>query len=215
MSIFFTAAASMSRAELRGSMRRQRRALGDAQRQRCAEQLAAHFANTPLFRASRRIACYFPHDGEMDVGPLMARAWAMKKICYLPVLTGHLSQRLWFAPYHPDSPLVYNHFGILEPRVPARERVPAHHLDLILAPLVAFDGQGNRLGMGGGYYDRTLAFLHYRRCWHHPRLFGLAYDFQRVERLTAAPWDVPLQGVVTEAAIYTPSNNAEDGRQYL
>jgi 5-formyltetrahydrofolate cyclo-ligase len=75
-------------------------------------------------------------------------------------------------------------------------------LDVILMPLVAFDGQGNRLGMGAGYYDRTLAFLRHRRHWRKPRIIGLAYEFQRMPALPAEPWDVPLDGIITEAGFY-------------
>ncbi len=77
-------------------------------------------------------------------------------------------------------------------------------LDLILMPLVGFDLQGNRLGMGGGFYDRSLAFLRYRLYWKRPRLLGLAYDFQQVDILTADPWDIPMQAVVTDQAVYLP-----------
>lgn len=192
----------MSRPELRTEMRRRRRALSDAQRLVYAEQLAQQFTAMRVFHSSRRIACYYPYDGEIDTMPLLQRAWAMQKTCYLPILNGLMSQPLWFAPYHAGDRLVYNRFGILQPCVPAREWVRARSLDLILAPVVAFDQRGNRLGTGGGFYDRTLSFLRQRRSWYRPRVFGLAYDFQKVRGIQAEPWDVPLQGVVTQARIY-------------
>jgi 5-formyltetrahydrofolate cyclo-ligase len=80
--------------------------------------------------------------------------------------------------------------------------VRAQELDLILMPLVGFDDRGNRLGMGGGFYDRSLEFLRHRQHWRKPHLLGIAYDFQRVNGLTADPWDVPLQGVITDQAVY-------------
>ena len=93
---------------------------------------------------------------------------------------------------------------IPEPLVERRELVRVRDLDLILMPLVGFDLQGNRLGMGGGFYDRSLAFLRYRLYWKRPRLLGLAYDFQQVDILTADPWDIPMQAVVTDQAVYLP-----------
>ncbi|MEO5703301.1 MAG: 5-formyltetrahydrofolate cyclo-ligase [Gammaproteobacteria bacterium] len=190
------------RPELRKQMRRQRRSLSPVERFEYAERAARLFARTRLFRSSRHIACYWPCDGELDPLPLMQHAWARNKTCYLPVLNELPSRRLWFAPYREGDPLVYNRFGILEPSLPVNELASAWMLDLILAPVVAFDAQGNRLGMGGGFYDRTLAFLNRRQHWHSPRLFGMAYDFQRVAYIKPAVWDVPLQGVVTEAGLY-------------
>jgi 5-formyltetrahydrofolate cyclo-ligase len=95
-----------------------------------------------------------------------------------------------------------NRFGIPEPCVPARALVRAQLLDLILVPLVAFDASGNRLGMGGGYYDRSLAFVAQRQHWRKPHVVGLAYEFQRVARMPANAWDVPLAAVVTNRSWY-------------
>lgn len=155
--------------------------------------------SSPVFRNSGRIGVYLPNDGEMDPRPLLRRAWSMGKRCYLPVLDTLGSNRLWFVPYHAGDALRINRYDILEPVRPARDRVRAGALDLILAPLVAFDRQGHRLGMGGGYYDRSLAFLRHRRYWRRPRLYGLAFEFQRVERLSAAAWDVALDGCFSDA----------------
>ena len=191
----------MDRALLRRLMRQQRRLLTPNQRQQAAHRLARHFAGHPYFLHSRDIAFYLPNDGEMDLRPLLERAWAMGKHCYLPVLSPLYHNRLWFAPYRPDSPMLANRFGILEPQCNWRQMRPVWSLDLMLMPLVAFDGEGNRLGMGGGYYDRTLAYLRRRQDWKRPRLIGTAYHFQQLTRLPAASWDVPLQGIVSERGL--------------
>lgn len=183
-------------------MRQQRRALTPSQRLEAAWQMAEHVAASALFRNSRRIAAYLAADGEMDPLPLMETAWERGKSIYLPVLVPFGHNRLWFAPYRPGDRLMSNCYGIEEPRIVHRGRVPATALDLVLAPLVAFDTHGNRLGMGGGYYDRSFGFLQRRRHWHKPRLLGLAYDFQRVEALPAQSWDVPLAAVATDAGLY-------------
>jgi 5-formyltetrahydrofolate cyclo-ligase len=189
---------NQARQALRRQMRQQRRALTPAQGQQAARQLLRHFASHPAFLHSQHIAFYLPNDGELDLRPLIEQAWAMGKHCYLPVLSPLYHNRLWFAPYRPDSPLIKNRFGILEPNHSWRKMRPVWALDLVLTPLVAFDEMGNRLGMGGGYYDRTLAYLERRLVWKKPRLIGAAYDFQCVPALPSASWDVPLHGIVTE-----------------
>ncbi|MDA1106905.1 MAG: 5-formyltetrahydrofolate cyclo-ligase [Proteobacteria bacterium] len=185
-----------SHSEIRARLRQQRRALSLAARVSGAKQVARRLAATPLFRAARRIAVYLSNDGEIDVAPLLRRAWACGKTCYLPVLRG---KRLGFAAYRRGDALRRNRFGIPEPALPARKLAGALALDLILVPLVAFDAQGHRLGMGAGFYDRTLAARARRTHWRRPRLIGVAYDFQQVAQLVPAPWDVPLDGVVTPA----------------
>jgi len=191
-----------SRNTLRRRLRAQRQALTPSEQESAAHTLAAHLAATRQFRVSRRVALYLPNDGEIDPRPVMERLWQSHKTCYLPILSRLRHDRLWFAPFSPDTPLAYNRFGIPEPRVPARAWRRAQDLDLILMPLVAFDTSGNRLGMGGGFYDKSLAFLHQRSGWRKPHLFGLAHDFQRVEKLETFAWDVPLQGVATDRAVY-------------
>ncbi len=140
-------------------------------------------------------------DGEPDVLDLI-RQLPRGRRWYLPVLRGHARGRLWFVRYRPGQPLKPNRFGILEPRQRGRAIQPISGLHLVLLPLVGFDADCNRLGMGSGYYDRSLACLGLRRYWRRPRLVGIAHECQRVERLVVQPWDVPLDGVVTEAGVY-------------
>jgi 5-formyltetrahydrofolate cyclo-ligase len=188
--------------DLRQKLRARRRTLSAEELKLAAYRLAANVTSSRLFIASRRIACYLPNDGEIDTRHILAQIRRRRKVCYLPVLS-HLSHdRLWFARMDADTELAPNRFGILEPVVPTRDLVRAQEIDLILMPLVGFDDQGHRLGMGGGYYDRSLEFLRHRSCWRKPHLLGIAYDFQRVNGLTADPWDIPLDGVITDQAVY-------------
>lgn len=190
-----------SRSDVRKRLRAARRALTPRQREACANAMADHLAHHPLFLNSRRVAAYLPVDGEMDPMPLMWRAWELGKTVYLPVLVPFGHNRLWFAPFREGDTLVRNRFGIAEPRRIHRERANAIQLDLVLAPLVGFDGDGNRLGMGGGFYDRSFAFLNRRRHWNKPRLIGMAYECQRVPSLPGEDWDVPLHAIATEAGV--------------
>lgn len=132
----------------------------------------------------------------------MERLWRMRKTAYLPVLSRLAADHLWFAQASSGMELKTNHFGIPEPVVKTAELIRAHRLDLVLLPLVAFDAHGNRLGRGGGFYDRSLEFLRHRRYWKKPHLIGLAYEFQRLERVPTDDWDVLLDGVVTERGVY-------------
>ncbi len=190
--------AQSARNTLRRELRAQRRALSVQQQQAAALALDRVLGRHALFLRSKHIAIYLPNDGEMDLTPLMRRALAMGKRCYLPVLNPIYHNRLWFAPYDGNNHMEFNRFGIPEPVANWSQMRPVWTLDLILTPLVAFDGQGNRLGMGGGFYDRTLAYLQRRKHWRKPRLIGTAHAFQQVEQLPHESWDVPLHGVVTE-----------------
>lgn len=191
-----------TRNQLRRELRAQRKLLTVAQQAFAAQRLSKQVATLRQFRVSRRVALYLPNDGEINPIPLILRLWQSGKTCYLPILSRLRHDRLWFAPYYPDTPLIYNRLGILEPAVSAQQRTHAQDLDLILMPLVAFDSAGNRLGMGGGFYDKSLAFLRNRRLWHKPRLIGLAHEFQRIKKIETNDWDVPIQAVATDQRIY-------------
>ena len=189
-----------SRAKLRRALRQQRRDLTRQQQLHAATTLARLLARDALFRRSRHIAFYLANDGELCLMPLLERACIMRKHCYLPVIMP--GERLRFAPYRPGDPLARNIFGIPEPARAGLTLVDARVLDLVLVPLVAFDLAGNRLGMGGGFYDRTFAYLRHRRHWRKPRLLGIAHELQRVPSLERQWWDVPLDAVATEHRIY-------------
>lgn len=191
-----------SKLELRATLRARRRALSAADQKRAAAALAARVIATRWFRVSRRIAAYIANDGEIDPRDVIERIWRTRKQAYLPVLSPLQHDRLWFARVEPDMEYHANRFGIPEPMVKRSALVRAEELDLILLPLVAFDTTGNRVGMGGGFYDRSLAFLRHRRYLRKPHVVGLAHEFQRVQHVTPDSWDVPLAGIVTDAASY-------------
>jgi len=137
--------------------------------------------------------------GEVDCSPILKTAFLRKKQIYLPVLS---KNRLRFAPYENSTQLTLNHYKILEPVCQKGSLTDARFLDVVIAPLVAFDANLNRVGMGGGYYDRSLAFRKRRHRWKRPLVIGLAYSFQRADQIQAAPWDVPMDMVITEENIF-------------
>ena len=189
------------RRALRREMRRRRRALDASDRYAAARALSKRIAGSRWFANSRTIAVYLPNDGEISLLPLVARAWSMGKRTYLPKLFG---PKLWFLPFHARTAFTGNRFAIPEPAAPARRRIRPMFIDLVLLPLVAFDRFGNRLGMGGGYYDRTFEAVRHRTTWRGPMLVGVAYEFQRVDALPVAGWDVPLDAIATDRAIRRP-----------
>jgi len=159
-------------------------------------------ANHHLFRAAQHIACYLSNDAEVDLTSLVDCAWTMGKTVYLPVLSTTHHNRLHFLPYAPGDTLVANGYGIPEPVSHSRRVTALARLDLVLTPLVGFDPWGNRLGMGGGFYDRTFAFLRRRQYWRKPHLLGVAFDVQRSPvELPHQHWDVPLEGIATESGV--------------
>lgn len=175
-------------------MRQQRRALTFRERHQAALRLARFFRQRYLFRRHPRIGLFFAADGELD--PILAARSLGHARLYLPVLHPLRPGVLVFARWNKNTPLKKNRYGIAEPAFHQKHLVSTWTLDQILMPLVAFDAQGNRLGMGGGFYDRTLAHRHQ---WpRQPQLTGIAYRFQQVSKLEAAAWDVPLDDILCD-----------------
>ncbi len=187
---------------IRRVIRAERRALSVEVHRKRSDEVCHHIVNSPQFRRARRIALYLPHDGEIDLQPLISEAWSRNKRCYLPVLAPFNENRLWFAPFEPDERMVANRFGILEPDRNGYRMVKLWSIDLLLMPLVAFDGSGTRMGMGGGFYDRSFAYLKQRSHWRKPHLLGTGFELQRVKQLSRQPWDIPLHSVVTERGLW-------------
>ena len=156
----------------------------------------------PAVIQARHIALYWPNDGEIDPRPFLQRARRLAKTCYLPVLHPVHHNRLWFFRFNEKTRLTPNRFGIPEPSVRNHKARPAWALDVILMPLVGFTPAGDRLGMGGGFYDRTLEFT--RHTERRPKLIGLAHECQKVEQMPTAQWDIPMDYIVTDSGIYTP-----------
>jgi 5-formyltetrahydrofolate cyclo-ligase len=188
----------LSRTQLRHLLRQQRRALSPMAQRQAARDLYRQLAQHPHFRRARQIALYLPNDGEIDPRPLLHAAQRRGKAVYLPVLSPWPRSKMVFQRLMPGEPLRRNRFGIAEPALNPKRQRKAWALDLLLLPLVGFDNQGGRLGMGGGFYDRSLAYRQRRKNWHKPTLLGLAHACQQVENLAMASWDVPLQGTVTD-----------------
>lgn len=176
-------------------MRQQRLALSLESRAKSAERLAERLLHHPEMIHAQRIAAYLSVGGEVDLQPTIHGLWQRGQAVYLPVLHPFRTGYLVFARYQTDTRLCRNRLAILEPECAPTDWLAPWELDVVLTPLVAFDSAGHRLGMGGGFYDRSFAFVQEATT---PRLMGCAYAWQQVPVLATRSWDVPLQAVVTD-----------------
>ena len=183
----------------RAALRRLRRAVSTSERQRAARAIGRYLAATHWLRPGTRVGIYAALAEEIDTRLLIALARSRGCELLLPRITAMRSRRMTFTPIGPRHRL--NALGIPEPA--STHRVAAQWLHVILIPLVGFDAQGNRLGMGAGFYDRALAFRRYRRTWRGPRLVGLAYAIQKLPHIAVQPHDIPLDAVLTEHGMHT------------
>lgn len=157
-----------------------------------AAALAHLRARVPV-EAAMRVSAYWPLPGEFDARSLLRAFHRQGHVCLLPVVVAR-GEPLTFRRWTPDAVLAIRGLGVLTPLASA----PAARPDLLLVPLLAFDGDGFRLGYGGGYYDRTLAAL--RSDGGAPPLaVGLAFAGQEVPRVPRGEGDEPLDWIVTEA----------------
>lgn len=185
--------------ELRSTLRKARRKLSADRRAEAASRIARLACTLSAVRRARCIAAYMAHRGEVSCEPIIEWARGRGVNLLLPVVAG---RHMRFAPYRPGDTLAAKRWGILEPEWRPRRWLSARRPNVVFAPLVAFDSAGNRLGQGGGYYDRAFAFRQAARHWRRPLLVGLAYEFQRVGELQAKRTDVPLDAVITERRTY-------------
>ena len=181
--------ANRSRGALRRHYRVLRRSLTGAQQQQHADAVSRQFLRSPWALRAHVIGGYAATDGELELAPLFNRLHRMSKVLALPVIESG-EGRMSFFRYRPGDALLTNRHGIAEPGQHSRH---VARLDLLLVPLVAFDGHGTRLGMGGGFYDRFAAR-------HGCTMVGIAHEIQRADALPREDWDHPLAGVVTETS---------------
>lgn len=183
-----------NRQQLRTQMRQRRMALSASEQQNAASALVQQFLQQTMLMQAQHIALYLSNDGEINTTPLIEALWAAGKQVYLPILHPFTAGYLLFQQYLAASPMTTNRFGIAEPKLNCNHIKPVAELEIICTPLVAFDAHGQRLGMGGGFYDRTLAQL---PAAHPVQIIGLAHSCQQVAALPSEAWDYPLNAIVT------------------
>lgn len=180
----------LSRQQLRKTMRAKRLALSASQQQQASQHIITPALALIERYQAKNIAFYLPFNGEISPLALIDILRAQQKNIYLPVLHPFSEYQLLFLQFENRQSLEVNKFGIWQPKLDVRNVIPIAELEMIFVPLVACDKQGNRLGMGGGFYDRTLAHS------SHLVSVGLAHHCQQIENLPTESWDMPLNHLI-------------------
>ena len=172
--------------------------------------LASQLRKLRVYRSAKNIGIYLPFQSEFPTTSIIQSNLKLKKYSYVPSITSIRNKQMRFVPLNRKSAnnckkhrLKKNVYGISEPKNNCfKKSIKPQSLDIIFLPLLGFNRNGERLGMGGGYYDRALqfklAFKHLKR----PYLIGLAFSAQETLKLYSQKWDVPLNAIITEENIY-------------
>ena len=187
--------ATAQRRELRQRLADQRRALTAPARIAAAQGLRHSLEQLPEYLTDSRVAGYWASHGELPLNLVIPPLATRGQQFLLPVIG--TDKHLRFAPWQSGEEVQPNRYGIPEPVTP-RELLEPFQLDLVLVPLLGFDRRGHRLGHGGGYYDRSFAFLNKQVRPTEPLLVGIAYDFQELATVNKEPWDVALDFIATD-----------------
>jgi 5-formyltetrahydrofolate cyclo-ligase len=171
-----------------------RRAMSAEDRDVASAKICSRVIRSHEFFAANSIACYLPMADEVDPGRIIERAWCANKRIFCPVT--EKKGKMFYRQLERDTVLRRNNFGLWEPM--DGEIISARQFDLVITPLVAFDDDNNRIGMGGGYFDRYFAFQKRPTRWLRPKLIGVAFECQKVEKIAANPWDIPLYDVISD-----------------
>lgn len=190
----------MSKHALRQQLREKRRALSVTAQRHAAEAIVSQLQTLQASNAWQKVAIYLAFDGELSLDMYREYAWQNQCNLYLPILDPNNDGFLLFQPYTANTRMQPNKFGINEPKINYTNCIAPSELDVILTPLVGFDNNCVRFGMGGGYYDRTLAKLYTQNV--RPTFVGIAHSVQEVAELTPASWDIPMDYILTEQKIF-------------
>jgi 5-formyltetrahydrofolate cyclo-ligase len=195
------------RTTLRQYIRTKRQQLSLSEQAQASYHLFTHLSQHDIIKSAKRIAIYLAADGELNALDFIHWCWKNNKEVYLPVIHPFSPGHLLFLKYDDSTVMTHNHYGIEEPKLDVRHIVPVNEIDVVLTPLVAFDAKGNRLGMGGGFYDRTLAYwfekVKQAKLDHKaleqikPYPIGIAHDCQEVDDIPAEHWDIPLPEIIS------------------
>ena len=168
--------------------------MSDAQREKASDKICRRVVASREFFASSLVGCYLPMYDEVDTRGIIESAWRANKRIFVPILRNN--REMFFCEVCPETELQQNHFGVWEPT--RGFLIAPQKLDIAITPTVAFDRDKNRIGMGGGYYDRCFSFLRYRTLWIRPKLMGVAFQCQEVEKISPNPWDIRLYRLISD-----------------
>ena len=189
-------ASQITQSTLRAAGRIARANLTDRDRYIASEKIAEKVIRSSWFQRALFVACYLSTPDEVATWTIIQRAWHMKKRIFAPVL--EKNDVMQFCELTTDTDVRTNQYGLAEPV--NGEIIAPRVLDIVITPVVAFDDAGHRVGMGGGYFDRTFSFLQGRKHLFHPKLIGVAFDCQKVEEIVPNPWDIRLYDTISETS---------------
>lgn len=184
---------------LRTRIKQKREQLSSENVDQLGDAIFRNLLDSNILEDKSRIAIYCSVNNEVATMQIIKHLWTKDKELFLPIIK---SNQLVFGSYKSGDNLSNNKFDIPEPTTQREELITADVLDLVIVPLVAFDSDCNRLGMGGGYYDRALAFKKTSSKTSSPLLIGLAYELQKVNILEVNSWDIPMDGIISESKTY-------------
>ncbi|OGT49725.1 MAG: 5-formyltetrahydrofolate cyclo-ligase [Gammaproteobacteria bacterium RIFCSPHIGHO2_12_FULL_41_15] len=180
---------------LRKILRQRRTNLSDIDRKNFSLDIAKKLYEQKSWQIATKIGFFFSQHSEVQTASIIKHGLEQNKLCYLPVLS---EQQITFHAYRSGETLIKNRFNISEPNALTAPKINPNELDIILMPLIGFDERCNRLGQGGGYYDRCLQDLKNRR----PILIGLAFECQKTGSIPTESWDIPVNYIITEQNLY-------------
>lgn len=197
--------ATDEKAQIRKTIRKRRKSLTEHEQQLFARKLANHVLThikaikSDDTQTNLKIAIFLSMDGEIGTNDTIQALWQQNCEVYLPRIHPFNPKQLIFLRYEHHTKLIKSKLGMFEPELNCQQLCPVSELDIIFTPLVAFDAKGHRLGMGGGFYDRTLAPLDNQNSAanYKPRIIGLAHNCQQVEQVPTQSWDLPLSQIIT------------------
>jgi len=182
--------------ELRTRALRARREMNAVDRVNASNIICARVTSSRAFLSAKLIACYLPMFDEVDTRSIIERGWRANKRIFVPIT--HNNGKMFFREIRPDTTLYRNRMAIWEPG--SGQFISPRQLQLVVTPTVAYDENNYRIGMGGGYYDRCFSFLSHRRHWLKPKLVGVAFNCQKVEKISPNTWDVRLYQTCSETS---------------
>ncbi len=186
--------------QLRTKLKQQRRQLTHKQQQQASLQVIKKLKSVPNYQFAKRVALYINAYGELPTTPIIKDLQQRQRACFVPVIDPVRPHCMRFMRLMPNTQLKTHQLGMQQPIFNYKHCVPAFSIGLILTPLVGFNTQRQRLGMGGGFYDRAFAKASKARL---PTSIGLAYEWQKCVALPTEKWDNPLNYIVSDAQIYT------------
>ncbi|WP_433847155.1 5-formyltetrahydrofolate cyclo-ligase [Acinetobacter proteolyticus] len=184
---------------LRKQLRLKRRQLSHYQQKKVEQRVLVQLRQFSRFKSASKIGLYLHAFGEVHTHKLLKLCFQQNKQVYLPMICNMNQHLVWVSVssrQYLNRRFSHHPLGMKEPMASRGKHVS--HLDLLIMPLLACDHLGTRVGMGGGYYDRTLSTAK-----HRPYRLGLAHAFQYVEGpLLRQKWDQPLHALLSPKKFY-------------